>query len=121
MKQAQSESAQYALSYRSRSYSGPVPYGSRPTRWLVGTGVPALERTSSWTEIFMAFLSAFLYLFTLPFHLVFWTIAWAGRLTAILFGFCLMVVGMAFWAGPLFFVGIPLFLVGLLLTLKSLG
>ena len=82
---------------------------------------PALERTSSWTEIFMAFLSAFLYLFTLPFHLVFWTIAWAGRLTAILFGFCLMVVGMAFWAGPLFFVGIPLFLVGLLLTLKSLG
>ena len=32
-----------------------------------------------------------------------------------------MVIGIALWAGPLFFLGIPLFLVGLVLTLKSLG
>ena len=54
--------------------------------------------------------------------------AWfSGRLPGwedwrrILLGFCLMVVGIALWAGPLFFLGIPLFLVGLVLTLKSLG
>ena len=35
-------------------------------------------------------------------------------------GFSLMVVGMALWAGPLFFVGIPIFLVGLVLTLRCL-
>lgn len=57
---------------------------------------------------------------TLPFRLVFWTIAWVGRLTAVLLGFSLMVVGMALWAGPLFFLGIPLFLVGLVLTLRCL-
>jgi hypothetical protein len=32
-----------------------------------------------------------------------------------------MVVGMAFWAGPLFILGIPLFIIGLLLTLRCLG
>ena len=32
-----------------------------------------------------------------------------------------MVVGMALWAGPLFILGIPLFIIGLLLTLRSLG
>jgi len=57
---------------------------------------------------------------SLPFRLVFWTIAWLGRLTAVVLGFTLMVVGMALWAGPLFFVGIPLFLVGLVLTLRCL-
>jgi len=56
----------------------------------------------------------------LPFRLIFWMIAWAGRLTAVLLGFLLMVVGMALWAGPLFFVGIPLFLIGLVFTLRSL-
>jgi hypothetical protein len=60
------------------------------------------------------------YVVTLPFRLVFWTIAWVGRLTAILLGFSLMVVGMALWAGPLFFLGIPLFLVGLVMTLRCL-
>jgi hypothetical protein len=32
-----------------------------------------------------------------------------------------MVVGMALWAGPLFILGIPLFIIGLLLTLRCLG
>ncbi len=32
-----------------------------------------------------------------------------------------MVVGVALWAGPLFIIGIPVFIVGLLLTLRSLG
>jgi uncharacterized membrane protein YtjA (UPF0391 family) len=57
---------------------------------------------------------------TLPFRLIFWIIAWMGRLTAAILGFSLMVVGIALWAGPLFFIGIPLFLVGLILTLRCL-
>jgi len=65
-------------------------------------------------------LRTFWYVVTLPFRLVFWTIAWVGRLTAIVVGFSLMVVGMALWAGPLFFLGIPIFLVGLVLTLRCL-
>ena len=40
---------------------------------------------------------------------------------ALLLGFSLMVVGIALWAGPLFFLGILVFLLGLVLTLKSLG
>jgi hypothetical protein len=60
------------------------------------------------------------YAITAPIRLVFRTIAWVGRLTAVLLGFCLMVVGAALGAGPLFFVGIPLFLIGLVLTLKCL-
>ena len=58
---------------------------------------------------------------TLPFRVVFWTVAWVGRLVAISLGFSLMVVGIALLAGPLFFLGIPLFLAGLVLALKSLG
>jgi hypothetical protein len=57
---------------------------------------------------------------TLPFRLIFWVIAWLGRLTALALGFLLMVVGIALWAGPFFYVGIPLFIVGLVLTLRCL-
>jgi len=57
---------------------------------------------------------------SLPFRLVFWTIARLGRLTAVVLGFTLMVVGMALWAGLLFFVSIPFFLVGLVPTLRCL-
>ena len=68
----------------------------------------------------VAVLAGIWFIVTLPFRLIFWLIAWAGRLTAVLLGFSLMVVGIALWAGPLFFLGIPLFLVGLVLTLRSL-
>jgi hypothetical protein len=57
---------------------------------------------------------------SLPFRLIFWMIAWLGRLTVAVLGFMLMVVGIVLWAGPLFFLGIPLFLVGLVLTLRWL-
>jgi hypothetical protein len=59
-------------------------------------------------------------MFTVPFRLVFRTIAWVGRLTAVLLGFCIMVIGIALWASSLFFLGIPIFLIGLALTLKCL-
>lgn len=59
-------------------------------------------------------------LITLPFRVVFWAIALLGRLTGLILGFSLMVVGIAVWASPLVFVGIPLFLLGLVLTLRCL-
>jgi hypothetical protein len=57
-------------------------------------------------------------LITLPFRLLFWVIALLGRMTGVIVGFLLMVVGMALSASPLFFFGIPLFLLGLVLTLR---
>ena len=58
---------------------------------------------------------------TLPFRLVVWVVETLGRLTGLVFGFCLMVVGVALLAGPLYVIGIPLFIVGLILTLRCLG
>jgi len=58
---------------------------------------------------------------SLPFRLIIGIIEVAGRLVGISLGFVLMVVGVALWAGPLFILGIPLFLIGLLLTLRCLS
>jgi hypothetical protein len=82
----------------------------------------ALVPSSSWSfgHMFVSLLAVLWFVATLPFRLVFWMIAWMGRLAALVLGFSLMVVGVAFWAGPLFFLGIPLFLVGLVLTLRCL-
>lgn len=57
---------------------------------------------------------------SLPFRLLIGLVEWLGRLTALALGFVMMVVGVALWAGPLALVGIPLFIVGLLITLRSL-
>jgi hypothetical protein len=120
MKQAHSETARYALSGRAWAGDTTAHLGSYPANRSLHTKVQTLERRSSWVEICLSVLGTIFYLVMLPFRLVFWTIAWVGRLAAIALGFCLMVVGIALWAGPLFFLGIPLFLVGLVLTLKSL-
>ena len=58
---------------------------------------------------------------TLPFRLVAWVIQILGRVVGGVVGFALMVVGVAFMAGPLFVFGIPLFIIGLLLALRSVG
>ena len=81
-----------------------------------------MKPLSSWSlgQLFMTLIVAVWFAVTLPFRLIFWVIAWMGRLTAVVLGFSLMVVGIALWAGPLFFIGIPLFLIGLVLTLRCL-
>lgn len=56
-----------------------------------------------------------------PFRVVGAVVAFCGRTLGVVFGFLLMVAGVAFLAGTLYILGLPLFLVGLLLTLKSLG
>lgn len=70
--------------------------------------------------VFLALLGVLWFAISLPFRIVFRLIAWLGRLTALVLGFSLMVLGIALWAGPFFWIGIPLFVSGLLLTLHCL-
>ena len=122
MKQAQSETTRYRTA--GRWWAGePVAFPTRRrTDRPFDPGTQAAEPSNSWSlgRVFVALLAVLWFIATLPFRLVFWIIAWMGRLTAVMLGFSLMVVGMALWAGPLFFIGIPLFLVGLVLTLRCL-
>ncbi len=58
---------------------------------------------------------------TLPIRLLAWTADFLSRLTGLGLGFALMVLGVALGAGPSLALGVPLFVLGLLLTLRSLG
>ena len=58
---------------------------------------------------------------TLPFRVVFGVLGLLGRLAALVVGFALMVFGAALLPGPLVIVGVPLFAIGLLLSMRSLG
>jgi hypothetical protein len=122
MKQAQYETTRHRTA--GRWWIGePVALSTRRrTDRPFNPGTRASEASSSWSlgQVFVALLSVLWFIATLPFRLVYWIIAWMGRLTAVVLGFSLMVVGIALWAGPFFFIGIPLFLVGLVLTLRCL-
>jgi hypothetical protein len=122
MKQAQSETTRYRTATRWWVGESTAPRNWRRTDKPTVLGIRDPEHGGVWSvgQAFVALLAAFWFLVTLPFRLVFWVIAWLGRLTAVVLGFSLMVVGMALWAGPLFFIGIPLFVVGLVLTLRCL-
>jgi hypothetical protein len=98
----------------SEAYCYPAYTPSRPR-----DGRPAMMAASG--SLAVAVLRACWYVITLPFRLVFGIIALLGRLTGVILGFSLMVVGMALWAGPFFIIGIPLFIIGLLVTLRCLG
>jgi hypothetical protein len=58
---------------------------------------------------------------TLPFRLIAWLVEICGRVVGLLLGFMLMIVGVALGAGPFFMIGIPLFVVGLIIMLRCLG
>ena len=58
---------------------------------------------------------------TFPFRAIGWVVALFGRMVALVIGFVLMVAGVAIWAHGLLPVGLPVFVIGLLLTLKALG
>jgi hypothetical protein len=68
-----------------------------------------------------AVLGALWWVVLLPFRLIYWLVELLGRLTALILGFGMMVVGVALWASPLVILGVPLFVVGLLITLRALG
>lgn len=57
---------------------------------------------------------------TLPFRLVGWVVELLGRAVGVVLGFVLMVVGVALCAATWFILGVPVFVIGLILALKSL-
>jgi hypothetical protein len=58
---------------------------------------------------------------TLPIRIVVWVLDFLSRATGLVLGFALMVLGVAIGAGPSLILGVPVFVVGLLLTLRCLG
>jgi TM2 domain-containing membrane protein YozV len=57
---------------------------------------------------------------TFPFRLIGGVASAFGRLIAGVAGFCLMVGGTALCAGTIWLLGLPVFVVGLLITLRAL-
>ncbi len=57
----------------------------------------------------------------LPIRILAWAGDLVGRLVGLAIGFALMVLGVAIGAGPSLILGVPVFVVGLILTLRSLG
>ena len=74
-----------------------------------------------WWDMLEAVLGTLWALLTFPFRLVARVVDLLGRLTGLLLGFALMVLGVALGASPWFMIGIPLFIVGLIVTLRCLG
>ncbi len=123
MKQAQSETTRYRTSAHMVGWRAGAFRSSAPDRQAVC--LRCQERSSDqahgrWGRCLWHLFAGIWFMAALPFRLIFWIIAWMGRVTAVVLGFSLMVVGIALWAGPLFFIGIPLFLVGLVVTLRCL-
>jgi hypothetical protein len=58
---------------------------------------------------------------TLPIRIVVWVLDFLSRATGLILGFALMVLGVALGAGPSMILGVPVFLIGLVLTLRCLG
>ena len=122
MKQAQSETSRYSPVDSWWPVDPAMPRSQRRTDRPASARVLEVKQPSVWSvgQLLVGVVASLWFIITLPFRLIFWMIAWAGRLTVVLLGFSLMVVGMALWASPLFLIGIPLFLVGLVLTLRCL-
>jgi len=60
-------------------------------------------------------------IFTWPFRLIAGLIGLIGRSLGVGLGFALMVLGIAICSGSLLILGIPVFVIGLLVTLRCLG
>ena len=66
-------------------------------------------------------LGALWTILTLPIRIIVWVLDFLSRATGLTIGFALMVLGVAVGAGPSMILGVPIFLVGLVLTLRCLG
>lgn len=86
-------------------------------RWLDAPASPTAPRR----DVFDLLFGTTWAILTLPFRLVFGIVGLLGRLTGLAVGFSMMVAGAALSAGPLAMLGVPLFVVGLLLAMRSLG
>jgi hypothetical protein len=58
---------------------------------------------------------------TLPIRIIVWVLDFLSRATGLALGFALMVLGVIVVAGPSLILGAPIFVIGLLLTLRCLG
>ena len=65
-------------------------------------------------------LDAIWFVVTLPFRLIGWIFGMMGRLVGATLGFALMVGGAFLLCTPIWFVGLPVFVFAMLLTLRSL-
>lgn len=65
-------------------------------------------------------LGAIWWVVALPFRLVFRAVELLGRLTALILGFLLMVLGVALGAAAIPVLGVPIFVIGLVITIRSL-
>jgi hypothetical protein len=121
-KQAESEPTGYTSIGRSWHAATDVSPTQKRAAERFGPTVEQLEQSTSgsWGSVFVAVLGKLLFIISLPFRVVFWTIAWLGRMAVSSLGFVFMVLGVVLWAGPSWFFGILLFLAGLVLLLKSL-
>jgi hypothetical protein len=122
VQQTESEATRYASTGRSW-YSGTD--APRAPGHVAERFDPTVERSKPstigpWASVILAVLGTLLYIISLPFRLVFWTVAWLGRMAVSSLGFVFMVLGIVLWAGSWWFFGILLFLIGLVLFLRSL-
>lgn len=58
---------------------------------------------------------------TFPFRVIAMFVALCGRMIGVISGFALMVVGVALCSGALYPLGLPMFVIGLVVTLRCLG
>ena len=120
MKQAQYERSRRVISTKR-------PWGNSPEAYCYPAYAPNTPRTASLGigrlagSLIGGIFRALWWVVTLPFRLVFAVFSLLGRLAGLAVGFCLMVVGMALCFGPFFILGIPLFVIGLLLALRCVG
>jgi hypothetical protein len=121
MRQAQFYTAQYYFPRRVRT-SNSAQSTVRPQTecpLVLEKGVAQEPNSWLWAQQNLD-LTMLWYAFTWPFRLLFWTVAWIGRLSASGLGYCLMVIGIAVWTGPFVCLGALMFLVGLIMMLKCL-
>jgi hypothetical protein len=122
MKQAQSDTARFHLARVGRENGWDARVRLRGVNKGGCAPLRDAKGLASWSVpgLFLALFGGIWFALVLPFRLVFKLIAWLGRMTALLVGLSLVVLGMALWAGPFFWIGIPLLAVGLLVTLRCL-
>jgi hypothetical protein len=69
----------------------------------------------------MTMLDAIWAILTFPFRLIGWFVALCGRAVGLVIGFALMVAGVGLCAQQWLPVGLPVLVIGLLLTAKAIG
>ncbi len=120
MKQAQSQTRPRATSYIAQAAYSSTLWNRRRVDAAGELPGALVHHPVAWTLLITTPLALIWFLIALPFRLIFLAIAFLGRVAGVTVGFSFMVVGVALGAGPLFFIGIPLFLVGLFVMLRSL-